>query len=119
MVTYGCANGQFGFLHFLAGTEEGADVDLSGECDFAFGGVVGDGFGAVFGEWNACLEMVPAVTLVVEGTVPVEGFGLAGGLDGAEGTVSLGFGFGRDDGCIGAGCHGSVLELEGVNSDGR
>ena len=80
---------------------------------FAFGGVAGDGFGAVFGEWSDCLEMAPAVTLVVEGTVPVEGFGIQGaGFDGVEGTMSLGFGFGKDGGvgrehgCVGAGCHG-------------
>ena len=71
----GCANGQSGFLHFLEGIEEGAEEALSGETDGAFVGVLGDGFGAAlgesFGECSVCLETRPAVTFVVEGTVPM------------------------------------------------
>ena len=71
-----------------------------------------------------CFEIAPTATLEVEGTMPVKGFGDAGGLDGVHGTVYLGAGAGKGVGCNGVGCNGagcqvSVLELEGVNSDGR
>ena len=112
--------------HTLAGCCAGAETDRSGECDLVFGGVCGDDFGCDGCECMDCFEVEPAVTLEVEGTVPVQGFGNDCGFGGVEGIgyggVGVGGGFGAGGtgvGCKGVGCQVSVLELAGESSDGR